>query len=97
MYQTVLILYVCILIPYRMGTDAKDNKAWVVINAFVDVSFGIDMVLTFMTSYNNEETGKLVDDHRQIAKNYVLSWFFIDLISIFPIEFIINALRESKT
>jgi hypothetical protein len=55
------------------------------------------MVLTFMTSYNNEETGKLVDDHRQIAKNYVLSWFFIDLISIFPIEFIINALRESKT
>ena len=97
MYQTVLILYVCILIPYRMGTDAKDNKAWVIVNAIVDISFGIDMILTFMTSYNNASTGKLVDDHKQIAKNYILSWFFIDLVSIFPIELIINAVRQSQT
>jgi len=80
-----------------MGTDAKDNKAWVIVNAIVDISFGIDMILTFMTSYNNASTGKLVDDHKQIAKNYILSWFFIDLVSIFPIELIINAVRQSQT
>ena len=97
MYQTVMIIYVCIVIPYRMGTDAKDNKAWIIVNAIVDISFGIDMVLTFMTSYNNASTGKLVDDHKQIAKNYILSWFFIDLVSIFPIELIINAVRQSQT
>ena len=75
MYQTFLILYVCIVVPFRLGSDAKDNKAWVIVNAFTDISFGVDMVLTFMTAYVNIETGKLVDDHKQIAKNYLLSWF----------------------
>lgn len=86
MYQTVLILYVCIIIPYRMGADAKDDRAWTVINSFVDISFGIDMVLTFMSSYKDTETGEIVDDYKQIAKSYILGWFLIDLISIFPIE-----------
>ena len=97
MYQTFLILYVCIVVPFRLGSDAKDNKAWVIINAFTDISFGVDMVLTFITAYVNTETGKLVDDHKQIAKNYLLSWFIVDLISIFPIEPIINALSKSQT
>lgn len=97
MYQTFLILYVCIVVPFRLGLDAKDNKAWVIINAFTDICFGVDLVLTFVTTYVNTETGKVVDDHRQIAKNYLLSWFIVDLISIFPIEPIISALSKSPT
>jgi len=44
---------VSIVIPYRMGLESKDTFTWIVVNAFVDISFGIDMILTFLTSYNN--------------------------------------------
>lgn len=74
-----------------MGLESEDNKAWVIVNTFIDLSFALDMVLTFMTSYTNAVTGKVVDDHRLIAKSYLLSWFLIDLVSVFPVEPIIKA------
>jgi hypothetical protein len=43
-----------------LGTDAKDNKAWIYVNTTVDISFLIDMVLTFFSSYTDIKTGTVV-------------------------------------
>jgi len=74
------------VVPYRLGTDAKDTKAWIYVNATVDISFLIDMALTFLSSFSDIKTGKVVDSHKYIAIYYLKSWFAIDLISILPLE-----------
>ncbi len=44
-----------------------------------------DMILTFRTSFY-DKMGRLVKDSKEIAKNYFLSWFWIDLLAAIPYD-----------
>ena len=70
----------------------EDNEpiGWTIINYIIDLSFLIDMVLTFFTAYIDSETKRLVTDKKTIATDYFKSWFVIDLISIMPISQIVD-------
>jgi hypothetical protein len=46
--------------------------------------FLLDIIINFNTSYS--ESGKTVTDHVKIAKKYLNSWLFIDLLAATPIE-----------
>ena len=50
--------------------------------------FGIDILVTFNTSYSETDSLIEVTDRKKIAYNYLKSWLTIDLISIFPFELI---------
>lgn len=52
----------------------------------MDVSFLIDVILTFFQAFTDEKSHRLVDKHRDIAVNYVKGWFLLDVLSIFPFE-----------
>jgi Ion transport protein len=64
------------------------NITWNAIDLFVDCVFYVDMVLTFFTPYWESE--KLILSLRSIAWNYFKFWFWIDLVSVFPFEQIID-------
>jgi len=49
------------------------------------VLFLIDIIVTFNTAFYTESL-EIIDDRRQIAKAYVKSWFFPDLIAILPLD-----------
>ena len=51
----------------------------------IDVLFLIDIIVTFNTAFYTESL-EIIDDRRQIAKAYVKSWFFPDLIAILPLD-----------
>lgn len=53
---------------------------------FLTAIFGIDMILGFRTAYYHR--GELVADPARIRRHYLRGWFFIDLISIIPVEFV---------
>ena len=55
----------------------------------MDIIFGIDILVNFMTSYYDDDF-KLIDDRKTIAKKYLGGWFLPDLIAIFPFELIIK-------
>lgn len=55
-----------------------------VVDTIVDVSFWIDLVLNFFTTY--EYKGHYVLSYRQIARNYLHGWFLIDFLATFPWE-----------
>ena len=86
----LLIFYVALVVPYRLAVEAKDTLAWKIFGLLVDVSFGVDIILTFFTVYYDEENCCSVYDFRKIATKYVSGWFWIDLGSIIPIEIILN-------
>jgi len=52
----------------------------------VDILFGIDIVVNFISSYDNPETGMPVISLKKISANYISGWFFIDLIAVFPVQ-----------
>lgn len=56
------------------------------INRLVDLSFFVDMIKTFFTSYFDESRQEWVTDHRVIALKYTRFWFTIDLVSILPFD-----------
>ena len=87
----LLVLYVALVVPYRLSLDLDDNKGLVVFNIIMDLCFLLDIVLTFFTSYYDDNAGRTISTNREIAMKYLTSFFFyIDVISIFPFEPIIN-------
>jgi hypothetical protein len=51
----LLIFYVALVVPYRLAVEAKDTSGWKIFAIVVDVSFGIDIILTFFAVYYDEE------------------------------------------
>jgi hypothetical protein len=64
----------------------KDVLAWTVIDIIFDCLFGIDLIISFMSAYY-KENDKLIDNHRDIAINYLTGWFLIDFVAILPINY----------
>jgi CRP-like cAMP-binding protein/MFS family permease len=85
-YVMILILYVALVVPYRLAVEAKDTKGWKIWGYLIDASFLVDIILTFFTSYYDAENSENVYDHKLIAKQYLAGWFWIDSFSILPIE-----------
>lgn len=46
--------------------------------------FCLDIILNFLTAYE-DDNGELVANRKQIARQYLKTWFLIDLFSSFPI------------
>lgn len=85
----MILFFVAMTLPYQIGFVETPGLVWTILNYIVDITFAIDMLLTFFTSIFDGE-GNLVVDKKKIAKNYLTGWFWIDLISILPIDKMIN-------
>ncbi|KAH8053803.1 phosphorelay sensor kinase [Aureococcus anophagefferens] len=89
-----LIGYVLIVTPFEIAFVSNCKRPpggmsglWVC-NLLVDLSFLADMCLTFNTAYFNAERNTWIMDRRYIALEYLRMWFLIDLVSIFPFEYV---------
>jgi hypothetical protein len=54
----------------------------------------VDMVLQFVR-YHNDEHGKLITDRKVIGKKYMKCWFWIDLLSLIPFEWLMRKLSAN--
>lgn len=90
----VIILYSAIVVPFRLGFHVVMSKAWLLAEVSVDVVFLIDMIFSLFTSY--EENGEHVHQLQAIAKNYMKSWFMLDLVSTMPFYLFGNNLKSLK-
>ena len=53
---------------------------------FVDILFGIDILVNFISSYENPETGLIVVNLKDIARNYISGWFTFDIFATMPLQ-----------
>uniref|UniRef100_A0A7S0EIX8 Cyclic nucleotide-binding domain-containing protein n=1 Tax=Hanusia phi TaxID=3032 RepID=A0A7S0EIX8_9CRYP len=87
-----LLLYTLFEIPFHLAFLTDDTNcalnALGACNLVVDLIFCSDMVVSFNTAYMIAPKGEeeLVDDHGLIAKHYLQSWFFVDLLSSIPFD-----------
>jgi hypothetical protein len=86
--QVLFLFYVSLMVPMRACLDVVIKPlsgAWL-LDTVVDVYFIVDLVLNFFRSY--DEWGVTITKHSLIARNYLQTWFVIDLIACLPVQYI---------
>lgn len=85
----VLLMYVASIVPFNVCFNQPTENVTFgdVFDAFVDFLFFIDILVNFLSAYEDPASGTLVTDLKKIASNYISSWFFLDLVAVLPIQF----------
>ena len=86
----VALCYTATVTPYEVMVlrRGEDNAKWLIgLNVFVDCLFGIDIILNFFLAYFDTNIHQWMYDQRMIMINYMSTYFFIDLISVLPINY----------
>lgn len=93
-----LIVYSCVVIPYRIGMSAPISEGLgTTVDHAITMLFIIDLSLNFNTAY--AEGTHFVTNRRKILANYLSGWFWIDIASSFPfedVEKLVYALRDQE-
>lgn len=95
MILCVLLLYVALIMPFRLAFyETVFFDAWAIAELVVDSLFIFDMIVNMFSSYINS------DNHlewrlRKIMWKYIKGWFFIDLVACIPFTLIENYAIES--
>jgi hypothetical protein len=81
--MTVLLIYTALVTPVRISFPDKGNTMKI-LDYITDVLFMTDIFINFLTAYEDEQ-GTIIYAKKAIARYYIKSWFFIDIISSLPL------------
>lgn len=96
-YIMFCMVAACILTPLQLAFVEEDTIEWILMSAIIDVSFFVDIVLTFFSAYVEESNMQLETNKAVIAKKYLKFWFWMDLLSIIPFDLILqNIFTDSE-
>ncbi|XP_022238497.1 potassium/sodium hyperpolarization-activated cyclic nucleotide-gated channel 2-like [Limulus polyphemus] len=79
-----------IVLPVAISFFNDDLSArWIAFNCLSDTIFLLDIVVNFRTGImNHDNSEQIILDPKLIAKYYIRTWFFLDLISSIPLDYI---------
>ena len=89
MFVNYLLIYTCISMPLFISFYKPDKEkgidTWVLINIIVDIFFGMDIIVVFLSAFYDEDF-YIIDDLKDIARNYIFGWFILDICAITPFD-----------
>jgi len=87
--SSLYLLYeICFTISEN--NESNEDKSWSIVYYTIEILFVIFIILQFFQEYQDPETFQIIRDHKKIALRYIKGWFFIDIISTIPYEFLVN-------
>ena len=91
----ILVLFQAIYIPFTVSFRVNHPRysSWWNFDLIGDVIFMVDLVMTFNVGIINNQN-KLIMNRRFIAKQYLKSWFVLDLAASVPFDLIIEAFQD---
>jgi hypothetical protein len=66
-FIALLLIIVCVIIPFRLAFIEEYNYNWEVTYYIFDLFFFFDIILTFNTTYTSETLKKEITSRKQIA------------------------------
>lgn len=83
-YIKLLITYFIrvLILPVRLAFESDPNSM-LPLDITVDSLFFIDIVMNFITAFEDER-GIVIVDKKKIAQAYLKGWFLIDFVSTIP-------------
>jgi hypothetical protein len=88
MFVGMLILFSVVIVPFRLCFYIEDEpyaKDLDSLDIFIDITFAVDMALSFRTSYFSKQR-ELNRDPWKAATAYTRGWFVIDFMTTFPFD-----------
>lgn len=84
-----MTFYSAVTIPARFGFELEKSTTFIVIDAFVDSIFVVEMFINFRTGFTDSEgvCNTVVAD---IRRQYLRTWFAVDIMSTFPFDWILE-------
>ena len=95
-----VLTYTALFTPFEVAflPGFSDTSAWesprFLIARFIDAYFTLDLFLQFVVAYkklnvakDGHANGTWVENHKDIARNYLTSWFMFDLGTLVPSAF----------
>ena len=90
----VLLIYVATYVPvsicFNQSGPGEETTLIEIIDYIVDFLFAIDIVVNFLSSYEDSQ-GLPVVELKQIATNYLTGWFALDVLACLPVQLIEEA------
>lgn len=91
-FISIIVVVIAVVIPWHLAFEDNFNMnaqptGYVAFSSICDVFFFFDILLSFLTSYTDQNTQEEVVEPKLIVKNYLRDWFILDLISVVPIEY----------
>ncbi|CAK0884447.1 unnamed protein product [Prorocentrum cordatum] len=80
----VFLTYIVFMLPYELSFGPCSSNELFVVASVVDVYYILDVIVTFRTGYEDEETKCVVMDPDRIARRYVRCWFYVDAVAAIP-------------
>jgi len=93
--QALILVYISLAIPFRVAYKVNAQGPIYVFELAIDIYFYIDIILNFLTGYHDEVDSEIVMDLAMISKNYLKSWFTIDIVACLPIDFVYRIMDKS--
>ncbi|XP_050295881.1 potassium/sodium hyperpolarization-activated cyclic nucleotide-gated channel 2 isoform X3 [Anthonomus grandis grandis] len=85
----LLLVANLIILPVAISFFNDDlSTRWIAFNCLSDTIFLIDIVVNFRTGIMQQDNAEqVILDPRLIARHYLRTWFFLDLISSIPLDY----------
>eukprot|EP00428_Durinskia_dybowskii_P032921 CAMPEP_0170236710 /NCGR_PEP_ID=MMETSP0116_2-20130129/18102_1 /TAXON_ID=400756 /ORGANISM="Durinskia baltica, Strain CSIRO CS-38" /LENGTH=670 /DNA_ID=CAMNT_0010487507 /DNA_START=55 /DNA_END=2067 /DNA_ORIENTATION=- len=91
----VAVLLAVTMAPFEISFDWWTPPGWYkVCSRGIDVLFMVDMALNFNLAYIDR--GRCIDRRANIAEHYMKSWFFIDLLSNTPFDWMFGSSGKGR-
>ncbi|XP_055882984.1 potassium/sodium hyperpolarization-activated cyclic nucleotide-gated channel 4-like isoform X4 [Biomphalaria glabrata] len=90
LFMLVLLIANLIILPVAISFFNDDlSTHWIVFNCISDTVFFLDIVINFRTGIIlNDYADEIILDPKLIARQYIRTWFFLDLLSSVPMDYI---------
>eukprot|EP00055_Hartaetosiga_balthica_P010885 m.47825 g.47825 ORF g.47825 m.47825 type:complete len:725 (-) comp7362_c0_seq1:871-3045(-) len=91
--MVVMLIFTVVSIPVAIAFfNEGTGKAYFVCSCIIDSLFLLDIFFNFRTGIDSPKSLQVIIlDRKRIAQQYIRGWFFIDLISSLPLDYIISA------
>jgi hypothetical protein len=85
-----ILAFLILFSPLDLAFSYSESYvAWDSVDLAITGYFVFDILISFFSAYY-ESSGVLVDSNCLIARNYLLKWFLLDLLSVVPLHLFIN-------
>jgi len=93
---SVIMVYIVINVPIQIcfEADLSPNHPWSWADFTLNILFIVDLLINFNTGFFHQE--RLILSRREIAKQYLQFWFWLDLITSIPFDRFVTGNGASK-
>ena len=93
--QLLLLMYTLCMVPWQIAfahePGMDEFQFW--LDFGVWLFFLMDLFIQMHTYYISGRTGQLVSDMTKVRARYFRTWFVVDFVAVFPVDYLLRALQ----